>query len=94
MVRAEGAAGAAVPRCNLSSWYVEPSFRAYAPLLVSQALRHKHVTYLNVSPAPHTLPIIEAQGFRPLLRRRLRRRADAERAFRRRSAGLQRRAAP
>jgi hypothetical protein len=60
MVRAEGAA---VPRCNLSSWYVEPSFRAYAPLLVSQALRHKHVTYLNVSPAPHTLPIIEAQGF-------------------------------
>jgi len=63
MVRAEGAEGAAVPRCNLSSWYVEPSFRAYAPLLVSQALRHKHVTYLNVSPAPHTLPIIEAQGF-------------------------------
>ena len=30
---------------------------------MSQALRHKHVTYLNVSPAPHTLPIIEAQGF-------------------------------
>jgi len=50
-------------RCNLSSWYVEPSCRAYAPLLVSQALRHKDVTYLNVSPAPHTRPIIEAQGF-------------------------------
>ncbi len=33
------------PRCNLSSWYVEPAFRAYAPLLVSQALRHKEVTY-------------------------------------------------
>ena len=30
---------------------------------VSQALRHKDVTYLNVSPAPHTQPIIEAQGF-------------------------------
>jgi hypothetical protein len=30
---------------------------------VSQALRHKDVTYLNVSPAPHTRPIIEAQGF-------------------------------
>jgi hypothetical protein len=60
MVRANGAD---VPRCNLSSWYVEPSFRAYAPLLVSQALRHKNVTYINVSPAPHTLPIIEAQGF-------------------------------
>ena len=52
-----------VTRCNLSSWYVEPRFRAYAPLLVSQALRHKNVTYTNVSPAPHTRPIIEAQGF-------------------------------
>jgi len=51
------------PRCNLSSWYVEPAFRAYAPLLVSQALRHKEVTYTNVSAAPHTWPIIEAQGF-------------------------------
>jgi hypothetical protein len=60
MVHADGTT---VPRCNLSSWYVEPTFRTYAPLLVSQALRHKDVTYLNVSPAPNTLPIIEAQGF-------------------------------
>jgi hypothetical protein len=51
------------PRCNLSSWYVEPAFRAYAPLLVSQALRRKEVTYVNVSAAPHTWPIVEAQGF-------------------------------
>jgi len=50
-------------RCNLSSWYVEPAFRAYATLLVSQALRHKNVTYTNVSAAPSTWPIIEAQGF-------------------------------
>ncbi|HUC48879.1 MAG TPA: acyl-CoA acyltransferase [Xanthobacteraceae bacterium] len=55
--------GAFAPRCNLSSWYVEPAFRAYAPMLVSQALRHKQVTYTNVSAAPHTWPIIEAQGF-------------------------------
>jgi hypothetical protein len=53
----------AATRCNLSSWYVDPAFRAYAPMLVSQALRHKDVTYLNVTPAPHTRPIIEAQGF-------------------------------
>ena len=59
-----GTPGATVaPRCNLSSWYVDPEYRAYAPLLVSQALRHKEVTYLNVSAAPHTWPIIEAQGF-------------------------------
>ena len=55
--------GAATTRCNLSSWYVDPAYRAYAPMLVSQALRHKGVTYLNVSSAPHTRPIIEAQGF-------------------------------
>lgn len=53
----------AATRCNLSSWYVDPPFRAYAPMLVSQALRHKNVTYTNVSSAPHTRPIIEAQGF-------------------------------
>ena len=50
-------------RCNLSSWYVDPAFRAYAPMLVARALRHKNVTYMNVSSAPHTRPIIEAQGF-------------------------------
>ena len=52
-----------LPRCNLSSWYVEPPYRAYAPLLVAQALRHKQVTYINVSTAPHARPIVEAQGF-------------------------------
>jgi hypothetical protein len=57
------AGGTVTPRCNLSSWYVDPTYRAYAPLLVSHALRHKEVTYLNVSAAPHTWPIIEAQGF-------------------------------
>jgi hypothetical protein len=55
--------GRITTRCNLSSWYVEPAFRAYATLLVSQALQHKEITYLNVSAAPHTWPIIEAQGF-------------------------------
>ena len=50
-------------RCNVSSWYVEPDYRAYASMLARMAFRHKDVTYLNVSPAPHTRPIIEAQGF-------------------------------
>jgi hypothetical protein len=50
-------------RCNLSSWCVDPAYRAYAALLVAHAIRHRNVTYLNVSPAPHTRPIIEAQGF-------------------------------
>jgi hypothetical protein len=52
-----------VTRCNVSSWYVEPAFRAYAPLLTLRAHGHKEVTYVNVSPNPNTWSIIEAQGF-------------------------------
>jgi hypothetical protein len=50
-------------RSNLSSWYVEPEFRSYAPLLVARATKQRDVTYVNTSPAAHTRPIIEAQGF-------------------------------
>lgn len=50
-------------RCNISSWYVEPEFRGYASFLAAQALRHKTATYLNISPAPNTLPVIAAQGY-------------------------------
>lgn len=52
-------------RCNMSSWYVEPAYRSYASILAQRAMRHKNVTFFNVSPAPHTWPILEAQGFRP-----------------------------
>ncbi len=55
---------AAALRCNVSSWYVEPEFRSYASLLVTAAIRTRGVTYLNISPAAHTWPILEAQGYR------------------------------
>jgi len=55
--------GVSTIRCNLSSWYVSPAYRSYAPLFISRILRNKDVTYINVSPASHTLPIIQAQGF-------------------------------
>lgn len=51
-------------RCNLSSWYVEPAFRSFAPMLTKVAQRHKDVTYVNISPAQWTWQAIEAQGFR------------------------------
>jgi hypothetical protein len=51
-------------RCNLSSWYVEPAFRAHGSLLITVALRHKEVTYLNISPAKHTWSTVEAQGLK------------------------------
>src|SRR5215813_5236749 len=56
--------GESAVHCNLSSWYVEPAFRNYAPMLTSIAQRHKDVSYFNISPAHWTWPIIEAQGFR------------------------------
>ena len=50
---------------NLSSWYVEPQWRAHSTLLISLATKLKHVTYLNASPAPHTWRTLQAQGFSP-----------------------------
>lgn len=55
--------GANATRCNVSSWYVAPEFRALAPLLVHRALSHKRVTYINTSPADNTLSTIQALGF-------------------------------
>jgi hypothetical protein len=51
-------------RCNVSSWYVEPKHRGHAALLARMASRFKHVTYVNVSAATHTLPILDALGYR------------------------------
>jgi hypothetical protein len=53
-----------VLRCNLSSWYVIESFRPYASLLISRALRHREATYSNLTAMRHTFAILEAQGFR------------------------------
>ncbi len=63
-VHQDGDGETATTRCNVSSWYVDPAFRSYAPFLVSQALKQKTVTYLNISSAPHTRRIVEAQGYR------------------------------
>jgi hypothetical protein len=49
--------------CNVSSWYVDPAFRNYAALLSATAQKRKDVTYVNVTPAAFTWPLIEAQGF-------------------------------
>ena len=57
------AAGATLIRGNVASWYVEPRFRGYAPMLTSHALARKNVTYLNITPARKTWPILEAQGY-------------------------------
>lgn len=63
-----GAPAEAAPRINVSSWYVQPAFRSHATLMVAMALKHKGATYLNTSPMPHTLPVLNVLGFRPLSR--------------------------
>jgi hypothetical protein len=50
--------------CNVSSWYVWPPFRPYGSLLVSQALKRKEAIYTDISPLPHTLDLLAAQGFK------------------------------
>jgi hypothetical protein len=50
-------------RCNVSSWYVDPEFRSFAPMLTSAAMKLKHVTYVNTSPAEHTRPILAAKDY-------------------------------
>jgi len=58
-----GEGPAAKIRCNVSSWYVAPTYRAYAAQLSAAALKLKHVTYLNISPAERTWPLLTAQGY-------------------------------
>lgn len=53
-------------RCNLSSWYVLPEFRALGTLLDGFAMRDRRVTYTNVSPAPQTSQMHKARGFKPV----------------------------
>jgi len=50
-------------RSNLSSWFVKSNFRSHSTLLIKRAISAPDVTYLNISPARHTWPTIEAQGF-------------------------------
>ena len=54
-----------VVRCNVASWYVDPPFRGHAPRLARSALRFEDVTYINVTPAVSTWPLIEKLGFSP-----------------------------
>ncbi len=63
-----GAPGPHGPRCNLSSWYVEPAFRPFATLLDRVAMRRREVTFTNISAAPHTVAMHVARGFAPSCR--------------------------
>jgi len=67
--RRDGVGGGRV-YCNLSSWCVDVEYRGSgcALLLHTAAVRHREVTYLNISPAEFTRPAIEALGFQRFAR--------------------------
>jgi hypothetical protein len=50
-------------RCNLSSWCVAPAYRSLAHSFITRILKKNDLTYVNISPAPQTLPLIQMQGF-------------------------------
>jgi hypothetical protein len=52
-------------RTSLSSWYVRDRYRQTATFLFRHVLKLKNTTFVNVSPADHVLPIVEAFGFEP-----------------------------
>lgn len=53
-------------RCNLSSWCVDPEYRAYGSRLAFAAIKYRNVTFTNVSPTEETWPVdvAAACGFR------------------------------
>jgi hypothetical protein len=56
--------GNAKLRCGGSGLYVEPAFRLYAALLLRKASSDfKEATVLNLTPAEHTFPVIEAMSY-------------------------------
>jgi hypothetical protein len=54
----------ALPRLNVSCWYVRPRYRIFGGLLAGRLTKLRVSSILNVSPAPYTLTTIQAQGFR------------------------------
>jgi hypothetical protein len=53
---------ASATRCNLSCWCVAPAYRLLAYSFIRRILNND-ITYINISPAPYTLALIQMQGF-------------------------------
>jgi hypothetical protein len=49
--------------CNVTAWFVEPTYRIYATALVSRVLNYESVIFVNISASPRVQPVILAQGF-------------------------------
>lgn len=54
------------PIINLSSWYVEPEYRWYAPRMLLKATSDKSFIYTDLSPSPDVYSINERLGFKTI----------------------------
>lgn len=57
--------GDACPRINLSAWCARPAYRMMAALLHARVMKQKAESYLNLTPAEHVVPMMQAFGFKP-----------------------------
>src|SRR5688572_18142205 len=49
--------------CNVFAWYVAEEYRRYSLSLLSFVLRRPNLTFVNVTPASHVLPLFERLRF-------------------------------
>ena len=49
--------------CNVFGWYVKPEYRHYSVSLLSFLVRRPGLTFFNVTPADHVIPIFKRIGF-------------------------------
>jgi len=50
-------------RCNFASFYTRPQYRFYAALMTRRALKHPAATFLDITPRPDTLELLQAEGY-------------------------------
>jgi hypothetical protein len=53
---------------NLSSWYVEPDYRWYAPRMLMKATSQKDIIYTDFTPSPDVFNMNERLGFKTIAR--------------------------
>jgi hypothetical protein len=51
---------------NLSSWYVDPTYRHQAALMLRDLVREEDVVYTDLTPSDRVVPMLPLLGFKPL----------------------------
>lgn len=52
--------------CNITTWYVNPDYRQYGLMLFSKIMKIPHVSWTNLTAAPHIYELFNRAGFQIL----------------------------